>query len=213
MIPLLEAPVVAVDLPGRGRRSSADLKSVGIDECVEAVVEDIGDWRDVVVVGHSLAGVVLPSLAAALGERVARLIFVSAAVPQHGQCVIDTIRPELRESVTSMLDDGVYHPVGPAAASYMCNDMDDEATRFTLDCQVDESFRLLSEPVDLRGLKGVSSTYVQLSNDATLPPSTQDASIAALSAPEVVPLAAGHMAMISQPEALSEILASRRRRP
>jgi pimeloyl-ACP methyl ester carboxylesterase len=213
MTPLLDAPVVAVDLPGRGSRSSVDLGSVGIDECVEAVVEAAGDWQDIVVVGHSLAGVTLPSVAAALGDRVARLVFVSAAVPQHGQCVLDTIDAEVRASVTSMLEDGVYRPVGPAAASYICNDMDEELTRFTMERQVDETIRLLSEPVDLRGLQGVPCTYVRLTNDATLLPSTQDASIAALDHPEVVELGSGHMAMISQPEALARLVTDRRRRP
>jgi pimeloyl-ACP methyl ester carboxylesterase len=206
LIPLLEPPVVAVDLPGRGSRAAVDLRSVGIAECVRAVVEDVGEWRDMVVVGHSLAGVTLPSLASALAGRIARMVFVSAAVPQQGQSVIDTIRPELRETVTSMLDDGVYHPVGPEAAAYLCNDMDDEATQFTMQCQVDETFRLLTEPVDLRAMPGVPTTYIRLTDDATLLPSTQAASIAALGSPDVVDLAAGHMAMISRPAELARIL-------
>jgi len=64
--PLLEDPVIAVDLPGRGARASVDLATVGIEACVEAVVEDAGGWDDIVLVGHSLAGVVLPGAATAL---------------------------------------------------------------------------------------------------------------------------------------------------
>jgi pimeloyl-ACP methyl ester carboxylesterase len=206
LIPHLEPPVVAVDLPGRGTRSGVDLRTVGIVKCAGAVLEDAGEWHDVVVVGHSLAGVTLPSVAGALGARLARLVFLSAAVPRHGQSVFDTISPELHASVVDSLEDGVYHPVGPDAAAYLCNDMDDEATQFTLARQVDESFRLLTDPVDLAAVAGVPSTYIRLSDDATMLPATQDASIAALGSPGVVHMAAGHMAMISRPRELALML-------
>ena len=203
LIPHLEPPVVAVDLPGRGTRAGVDLRTVGIAECAGAVLEEVGEWNDVVVVGHSLAGVTLPSVAGALGSRLARLVFLSAAVPRHGESVFDTISPELHASVVDSFDDGVYHPVGPDAAVYLCNDMDDAATQFTLARQVDESFRLLTDPVDLAAAAGVPSTYIRLSDDATLLPTAQDASITALGSPGVVHMAAGHMAMISRPRELA----------
>ena len=66
---------------------------------------------------------------------------------------------------------------------------------------------------DGRGLEGVACTYVRLTNDATLLPSTQDAFIDALDDPEILHLEAGHMAMISQPEALARIVERCRRGP
>jgi len=64
--------------------------------------------------------------------------------------------------------DGIYRPEGPSAASYLCNDMDDDATAFTLACRVAESVRLLAEPVDLTATRSVPCTYVRLTLDATL---------------------------------------------
>ena len=206
LAPLLEDPVIAVDLPGRGARASVDLATVGIEACVEAVVEDAGGWDDIVLVGHSLAGVVLPGAATALGDRVARLVFAAAAVPFDGGCVFDTMSPELHESVVANLVDGIYRPEGPSAASYLCNDMDDDSTAFTLACRVAESVRLLAEPVDLTATRSVPCTYVRLTLDATLPLGAQDRAAAALGDPDVVDLAAGHMAMISAPGALARII-------
>ncbi len=211
MLPVLATPVVAVDLPGRGRRSSVELNTVGIEASVDAIVEDVGEWEDIVLVGHSLAGVVLPAAAAALGGRVACLVFVSAAVPPDGGSVLDSTSAELRRTVMDTLVEGVYRPEGPEAARYLCNYMDDEATAFTLSCRVDESIRLLSEPVDLAAVSSVPCVYVRLTRDITLKPSAQEAAIAALGSPRVVDLEAGHMGMISRPVALAHIIEAVRR--
>jgi pimeloyl-ACP methyl ester carboxylesterase len=211
VLPLLAPPVVAVDLPGRGRRSSVALPTVGIDACAEAIVEDAGEWGDIVLVGHSLAGVVLPAAAAALGDRVARMVFVSAAVPPDGHGVLDTISDDLRRTVMENLADGVYRPEGPSAARYLCNDMDDEAASFTMSCRVDESIRLLAEPVDLAVVASVPCTYVRLTRDVTLPPTAQEAAITALGEPTVIDLEAGHMGMISRPADLARIIEHQRR--
>jgi hypothetical protein len=41
LVPLLEGQVIAVDLPGRGSRSETDLADVSIDDCADAVVDDL----------------------------------------------------------------------------------------------------------------------------------------------------------------------------
>ena len=59
----------AVDLPGRGRKP-ADLTRVSVADWVDSVVGDIEDTGlgDVVIVGHSLAGVTVPGVVARLGS-------------------------------------------------------------------------------------------------------------------------------------------------
>ena len=64
LVPHLDDDVIAIDLPGRGSRP-ADLSRVAIAEFVAAVLAEIEAWdlRDVVLVGHSLAGITLPGVA------------------------------------------------------------------------------------------------------------------------------------------------------
>ncbi len=59
LLPLLEGDTLAVDLPGRGRRRSADPRSVTLADCTAAVVEDVeaANLEDIVLVAHSFAGV------------------------------------------------------------------------------------------------------------------------------------------------------------
>ena len=64
-----------------------------------AVVDEIvgNDLHDVVLVGHSLAGVTLPGVVGAVPDRLRHVVFVSAAVPPDGGRVIDTLDPGMRE--------------------------------------------------------------------------------------------------------------------
>ena len=63
MLPFLDGDVLAIDLPGRGDRP-ADLSKVGIADFVDAVVDDLEsrDLHDVVLIGHSLAGITIPQV-------------------------------------------------------------------------------------------------------------------------------------------------------
>src|ERR1700728_4166298 len=60
---------LAVDLPGRGR-TPGDLATATIDEWVDSVVADIEDagLGDIVIVGHSMAGVTVPGVVTKLGS-------------------------------------------------------------------------------------------------------------------------------------------------
>ena len=69
VVPLLDRPALAVDLPGRGRHP-ADLDAVGIDAAIESVVGDIEEagFDRVVLAGNSIASATIPGVAGRLGE-------------------------------------------------------------------------------------------------------------------------------------------------
>jgi pimeloyl-ACP methyl ester carboxylesterase len=214
LTPLLDGPVIAVDLPGRGSRP-ADLSTVGVSDFVDAVVDDLvtHDLHDVILVGHSLAGVTLPGVAGRAPDRVARLVFVSCAVPPHGTSVaeiLSTLSPAVAEAA-ARLGDGMISETGglhpDLAAVMFCNDMDDAQIDFTLSRMGPEAPGAISQPVDLTGMPaGIPRTYVRLLQDESLTLATQDQMICNLGGAEVIDLDAGHMAMISQPARLADIL-------
>jgi pimeloyl-ACP methyl ester carboxylesterase len=212
LAPHLEAPSLAIDLPGRGSRP-APLVGLRVDDWVDAIVEEIESrsGEPILLVGHSLAGLSLPRVAERVPERLAHLVFVSCAVPPEGRRVIDMLPAETRV-LAEHQDLDVEPPVLPEelARAMFCNDMDEEQARFVLDGLVPEATRPPFEPSRLAGLaNGIPMTYVRLLRDAVVPLGTQDAYIAAIRgvAPvSVVELDAGHDAMVSQPEALAAIL-------
>jgi pimeloyl-ACP methyl ester carboxylesterase len=176
LVPHLTPPVHAVDLPGRGERPRP-LAGLTIADFVDAVVADIegADLRDVVLVGHSMAGITMPGVAERVPERLKRLVFVSCTVPADGTSSLDELDPEVRalaeanavESTGGMLDETM-------ARAMFCNDMDEDTIRFTLDAMVPEAVQVTAEPVSLAGLTGpaagVPRTWIRLDRDAIVSP-------------------------------------------
>jgi len=209
VLPHLNRPAIAVDLPGRGSRP-ASLEAVTLDDFVDAVTEDIENRCDgpVVLVGHSLAGITLPRVAERIPDRLAHLVFVACTVPEEGTAVLDDLSPD----VELLAKENSEHPVAMTlpdeiASQMFCNDMDEEQTRFVLDHLVAEAWLPMRTPTQLAGLRqGLPATYVKLLQDQSVPPLLQDKMIGNVGAPRVIEMEAGHNAMISEPEALARIL-------
>jgi pimeloyl-ACP methyl ester carboxylesterase len=208
LVPLLDEEVVAVDLPGRGVRADVDVARVSLSDCAAALEEDVvsRDLRDVVLVAHSFAGVAVPRVMASLADRLRHVVFLSAVVPEDGTAVIDQIDPAVRDAVMESIEGGVYHQSPQGVRFMLCNDMDEEQTEWTLGLVSDESAALLTEPVDLSGLRAdVPRTYVRLTDDTCYPPELQEPSARRVGG-DGASIASGHMAMVTQPQELAALL-------
>lgn len=208
LIPHLGAEALAVDLPGRGTRAEIDLRTVTLTDCAEAVRQDVEakDLRDVVLVGHSFAGVTVPRVLDLMPDRIRHVVLVSGVVPPDGTRVLDQIDPDVRVLVEQSIAGGVYHQTREGAAAVLCNDMDEATAASALDRLVDDSATLLSERVDLSGYgREIPRTYVHLTRDQCYVEELQQRSIALLR-PDVVDLDTGHMAMVSAPGKLAAVL-------
>jgi pimeloyl-ACP methyl ester carboxylesterase len=208
VVPLLSDPVLAVDLPGRGSRPRP-LAGITVADFVDAVVDDIEDrdLDDVVLVGHSMAGITMPGVAARIPERLRRLVFVACTVPADGERVVDTLDPELRplaEQNATRAEGGKLDE--QSAAMLFCNDMDDEQTRWTLDHIVPEAVQVTMEPASLAGLaQPIPRTWIRTLRDVTVP-SDRQAMFAQRVGADLVDIDTGHMVMISAPVALADAL-------
>jgi pimeloyl-ACP methyl ester carboxylesterase len=210
LIPFLEAPALALDLPGRGKRP-ADLASASGESFAASAAADIerAGLDDVILVGHSMAGLTLPRVADRIPERLERLVFVSCSVPRHGETLLEILDPDL-QSVASEMDTNEALSAGFAekdAREMFCSDMDEEQTRFVLDRLCPEAPQIIGEPADLSGLRHpIPRSYVRLLRDATLDLALQDRCAAALGDAEIVDLDTGHDVMVSNPQELARVL-------
>jgi pimeloyl-ACP methyl ester carboxylesterase len=214
LTPLLRGPVYAVDLPGRGR-SPGDLATISVGDFVTSVAGVIveNQLSNVTLVGHSMAGLSLPGIAEMVPARLRRLVFVSCSVPPSGTSLLEILGDlspaalEIAERVGDELVDhqGVLHP--DLATAMFCTDMPESQVASTLSRLVPEALGVLSEPSDLTGLRHpIPRTYVRLLRDASISLEVQDQMIVNLNPVDVVDLDAGHMAMISRPGDLADIL-------
>src|SRR5277367_278068 len=209
-----ELRTLAVDLPGRGR-TPGDLATATIGEWVNSGVADIEEagLGDIVIVGHSMAGVTVPGVVAKLGSsRVREMILATAFVPPQGSAIADTLGGPL--AVFARRAARIGRPMkipAPAARWAFCNGMTPAQRRLTMSKLLVESARIPGEPVDRSGLPtDVPRTWILTTRDRALSVKSQHASMAALGGvQEVIPVDACHEVMFSHPERLAEILAER----
>jgi pimeloyl-ACP methyl ester carboxylesterase len=211
-----ELRVLALDLPGRGRRP-ADLAGMTIAGFVESAVADVEDagLGDVVVVGHSLAGLVVPGIVSKLGApRVREMILLAAFVPPQGLSVVDTLRGPLAPLARSARWIQRSSIPKPLARFAFCNGMTREQREFTLSRLYGEAANVIFEAADRSGLPDeVPRTWIMTLSDRALSMRQQLTAIESLGGVDTMMCIGGcHDVMISDPVGLAGILADRCRR-
>jgi pimeloyl-ACP methyl ester carboxylesterase len=85
--------VFAPSLTGHGDRAHQLNSDVGLETYVADIVRLIEDedLNDVVLVGHSFAGLTISSVANDVPDRIGHLVHLDAMVPTHGETAIDVM--------------------------------------------------------------------------------------------------------------------------
>ena len=93
-------------LTGLGEREHLVTRQTNFDTHVEDV-SAVFSWEqldDVALVGTSYAGLVISAVADRMPKRVAALVYLNAALPTNGQCMLDTVSAERRSAVQNLAD-------------------------------------------------------------------------------------------------------------
>lgn len=210
MVPRVAAPVLAVDLPGRGAHPAA-LDSVTFATCAESVRDDVdaAGFDEIVLAGHSLAGCSMPAMIGLLGSRVRHAVFIACTVPEDGVSAFDTLDPEIQEMARAAGATDEPRVMDEAMAKVVLgDDLDDAQVAWCVERFVPEAPRLTTDPVDLSPLRsGVPATWVRTMQDIIVAPDKQLRFAANVGEQcRVVDLDAGHMCMVSQPANTAAIL-------
>jgi pimeloyl-ACP methyl ester carboxylesterase len=212
-----ELAVLAVDLPGR-RGKPGDLKTATIDSWVDSVIADIEEagLDDLVIVGHSMAGLSVPGVVRKLGSsRVREMVLAAAFVPPNGAAVVDTLPGVLGWYARRYIaKGGVATLPNRLAAWAFCNGMTREQRQFNLDRFYAEGPAVVIEKVNRAGMPDdVPRTWIFTQRDRALSQRSQRRSIAALGGVQtVIPVDTCHNLMVSEPTWLAEVLVERCRR-
>ena len=99
--PLLRAAghdVFAPSLTGLGDRGHLASRAIDLETHIADIAGllEMEDLADTVLVGHSYAGMPITGAADRSAGRIARLVYLDAFVPAHGQCVLDFWPAEAR---------------------------------------------------------------------------------------------------------------------
>jgi len=207
----LDHDALAVDLPGR-RYKPADLGTVTRAEWIQSVCDDIeaAGLDDVVLVGHSLAGFVIPGVAARLDGRTRGLIFVTANVPAEGRPPVEFMRPDLRTRTiehhdaivdrTSGRTLGGLRPGEPPIVTEL--ELVDNGPRLGL-----EAPGPLFEPFSWDGFPThLPRTYIRCLRDTMITPALVDTMVANMGGARLIDIDAGHNVATGAPAELSALL-------
>ena len=88
--------VHAPTLTGVGERRHLTKQPINLSTHVQDIVAifEFHGLDDVILCGHSYAGLVITGVAGQLGERIRTLFYLDAGVPEDGECVLDMMGPE-----------------------------------------------------------------------------------------------------------------------
>jgi pimeloyl-ACP methyl ester carboxylesterase len=120
--PLLRAAGHEVFTPtytGLGERAHQSSRAITLDTHIADVlgVIDCEDLRDIVLLGHSYGGMVATGVADRAPERIARLVYLDAFVPESGQSLFDLLPASARaarQEAAPALGDGWLLPPNPS---------------------------------------------------------------------------------------------------
>jgi pimeloyl-ACP methyl ester carboxylesterase len=205
---------VALDLPGLGADLTplADVTLVGNVEAVARVVT--AEAGPVVLVGHSMGGVTIASVAERMPERVALLVFLAAFMPRNGDSVLSLSRlpGARRESgppAFARTGDGLgFEPVLDRARAVFYSRSSDKDVAYAIRRLRPQAYSVQRTPVALTEARygSVPRIFFECLEDNTVSLGLQRAMVERSPCP-VVSLATDHSPFFSAPALLADELA------
>lgn len=208
------AKLLALDVPGCGIKRDRASEMIDNNEIAHELVADLerAGLQNIVLVGHSQAGQVLPLMAALKPGLFRRLIYLACSIPREGQNVPQMMgRGQHGDN-----HDEVGFPFDPKTEKLsdrypqmFCNDMSPEqATAFLAKLGNDSwpmpSYTFTDWRHDRIGT--VPSSYVLCLRDNILPANWQQRFAKRFRCERTIQIDAGHQAMNTQPQQLAEII-------
>lgn len=182
-------------------------KTLGLRAYSSHLVDQIEAWhvKRVVLVAHSLGGVVALQAAEALGERVAGFIGVGAIIPSGGGSFLSALPAPQRMVMRVAMRLLGTQPPESAIRQGLCSDLTAEQATAVVNGFVPEGVRVYLDRLEAE-IPAAARMYVKLDNDRELSPALQDKMAANLGATRIERVASGHLPMLSKPAELRRLL-------
>jgi len=217
VIPLLEKKghkVVAPDLPGHGEDKSS-IPEITLKAYTDRVCQVLDEQSDpVILVGHSMGGVVITQTAEYRPEKIKKLVYVTGFLLQNGEFLLQHAEPDTEALVLPnliMSEDQSHATVKEEALKEaFYGDCTDEDVEFAKSHLVPQAAAPLATPVSTteENFGRVPRAYIACSRDKAISPSIQEALYKALPCEKVISMDTSHSPFFSAPEELSKHLLS-----
>lgn len=208
--PALEAKghrVLAPDLPGHGRDTTppAEVSLERYVDAIDAVVN--AQSGPVVLVGHSMAGMVVAQVAERSPQRIKQLVFVAAYLPQSGQSLEELAKTDAASLVGQNLQLAADYSTATlrkeAIAEALAADLPPALQGLIVAGQKPEPLAPFRGKVTLTtaGFGAVPKSYVLTANDRAVSPALQAQMVSSWPGTRTVTLETSHLPFLAQPDA------------
>lgn len=211
--PLLEREghrVLTPDLPGHGARHDAvaDMTLTSYASAVREAVESAAE--PVVLVGHSMGGMVITQAAEDAADLVRRLVYVCAFLPADGQSLVDLAHSLeagdlLQPNLVIDANAGTCVVADAARRAVFYGECSDDDTAFAMARLVPESLAPMTTPVSITEERAgrIPRAYVESLHDGAITIGLQRSMQAARPCDPVFQLDSDHSPFLSRPAALA----------
>ncbi|PSL33623.1 alpha/beta fold hydrolase [Chitinophaga ginsengisoli] len=204
--------VIVVNLPGHGSDTTAPHQlslDVYRDEVINAIAKADSN---VILVGHSMGGMVITDVAEKIPNKIKKLIYIGAYLPATGQALTDLafsdpgsqLGPLLRPSADQLTLD-----VKRDSLTYLfINDGSQAAKDLVLANYRAEPAIPFTNKVTLtnEGFGAVDKIYIKTLKDVVISPALQDRMIAAAGIKNVLTVNTSHSPFLAEPHTVSGLL-------
>lgn len=213
--PILEKKgyeVITVNLPAHGK-DTTPYEKVQLQSYVDAVKNAIGE-KKVILVGHSMAGIVISQVAEQIPTQIIKLIYLAAYLPQNGESLYQISQGDKDSHIGKYWrqeDPAHYSPASIAsegikecfAADARQKDVDHLITNHKAD-----ALAPMATPVSLTAANfgSIKKEYIHTTQDNAVSYYLQKLMVAKTKVDEVYTLETSHSPFFSKPQELADLI-------
>lgn len=206
--------VIVVELPGHGNDQTAP-HIISLDLYRDKVIEAISktDGR-IILVGHSMAGMVISHVAEKIPSRISRLVYIGAFLPSTGQSLTDLANTDpdakLGPSLVPSADQLTVDIKRENLADLFIRDGSPAAmNKVLMNYRAEPAIPLINKVVlTSENFGSVEKVYIKTMQDIVISPGLQDRMINDAGIKRVYEVNTSHSPFLSQPKTISEMLIS-----
>lgn len=212
--PLLKAQgyeVIDINLPGHGK-DNTPLAGISLASYAEVVRKAIGSKPNIILVGHSMAGIVISQVAEQIPNQIKRLVYLAAFLPANGESLLSLAQQDADSHIGKYLQ--VNKEQGNAAIAkdgivdVFAADAPEPVAGILVAQFRPEPLAPLATPVTLSdgNFGKVAKTYIHTINDHAVSYSFQQKMVSRSNVAREYALPSSHTAFLSMPGVLAAII-------
>lgn len=214
VVPLLKAQgheVIAINLARHGKDNTS-FADITFQTYVDQVKAAIGDRKNVILVGHSFAGLIISQVAEEIPTQISKLIFLAAILPHDGDSLLGLAKTDAGSHIGKYLTVDKEHGAAIIAkdgtADIFAADAPQQVQDYIAANMKAEPLAPLATPVHLtaKNFGSIKKVYIHTANDHAISYPAQQFMVKNSKVDKVYTLQSSHTPFISMPDKLAAII-------